>query len=304
MEDSQVYFKDTFIKTVGDGGNTLFWKEHWIGDDKLCNLFPRLFRLDLQPDATIKDRRGDDDFESSAVWRWKREPNGRVRTELDTLLKILSTSSFNCRIKDKWNWSLATNAIFKVKTLSSIIDEQFLGSSDSAHGTIRNKLVPKKLEIFVWRALKGRLPVRVELDKRGIDLHSVRCPLCDDDLESVEHSLVSCKHASEVWDRIFRWWNMGNFNNSCLSNVLGESNNPIAGSNFGKSFWLAIRWIGAYFVWKNRNNMVFRGKCWNPPAALNEIQTVSFEWISNRTRRKKIDWHTWLSNPNVYLTQI
>ncbi|XP_071694324.1 uncharacterized protein [Rutidosis leptorrhynchoides] len=41
------------------------------------------------------------------------------------------------------------------------------------HGIGNERLA---LEIFIWRVLKRRIPVRTELDKRGIDLKTVRCP--------------------------------------------------------------------------------------------------------------------------------
>ncbi|GJV63861.1 reverse transcriptase domain, reverse transcriptase zinc-binding domain protein [Tanacetum coccineum] len=55
-----------------------------------------------------------------------------------------------------------------------------------------------KVNIFVWRALKGRLPVREELDKRGIDLDLVLCPCCTNAVESSAHSLIMCDLAMSV----------------------------------------------------------------------------------------------------------
>ncbi|GJX07199.1 ribonuclease H-like domain-containing protein [Tanacetum coccineum] len=46
-------------------------------------------------------------------------------------------------------------------------------------------------ECLIW-AIKGRLPVRVELDRRGIDLDSVLCPCCNNVVETCAHwSLVT-----------------------------------------------------------------------------------------------------------------
>ncbi|GJW67107.1 ribonuclease H-like domain-containing protein [Tanacetum coccineum] len=44
-------------------------------------------------------------------------------------------------------------------------------------------------------SLKRRLPIRDELDKRGI--------------ESCAHCLVTCDLAMAVWDKVFCWWKMG-----------------------------------------------------------------------------------------------
>ncbi|XP_071709437.1 uncharacterized protein [Rutidosis leptorrhynchoides] len=144
------------------------------------------------------------------------------------------------------------------------------------------------------------MPVKMKLDKRGIDLHLVRCPLCDDGLETVDHSLIFCNHSLDLWNRVFGWWNLGQFSNLSMGEIL-RGNLPVSSSSFGKKIWEAVEWVCAYFIWKNRNNMVFHGKCWTTPVALNEIQIKSFGWISRREKRKKIDWFSWLSNPSIYL---
>ncbi|XP_071694498.1 uncharacterized protein [Rutidosis leptorrhynchoides] len=136
-------------------------------------------------------------------WEWSRNPTGRTSFELTELSNLLRSISFDLNSQESWRWSLAPNGIFTVKKLYQQLDKEILGYAVVNHPqeSLRNNLVPKKIEIFVWRALKKRLPVRVELDKRGIDLHSVRCPICDDDLESVDHSLINCKFSMDVWSR-------------------------------------------------------------------------------------------------------
>ncbi|XP_071718792.1 uncharacterized protein [Rutidosis leptorrhynchoides] len=210
--------------------------------------------------------------------------------------------SFDFNAQTSWEWSLANNEIFTVDGLSSLIDDKLLKvSSQSSHKTLRNNLVPKKLEIFVWRVLKKRFPVRVELDKRGIDLHSVRCPICDNDLESVEHSLYNSHLACDIWNRVFKWWNLGSYvppnGIDCLH---GKSSQVM--SSLRSKIWQAVAWVTTYYLWKNRNMKVFQNKSWCAPMLLNEIQVKSFEWISSRSKGKSLDWINWLSNPSLYLS--
>ncbi|XP_071730903.1 uncharacterized protein [Rutidosis leptorrhynchoides] len=183
----------------------------------------------------------------------------------------------------------------------SIIDDELIAPCGSTSDTLRNRLVPKKLEIFVWRTIKNRIQVRCELDKRGIDLHSVRCPLCDDDLETVEHSIIFCKFSLDLWSRVYQWWGLGNFSNLSVNEAL-RGNNGAVMSNLGKKIWQATEWVCAYYLWKNRNNKVFRGKSWPVSVMLNEIQVKAFEWISHSLGVKKLDWLTWLNNPNTFLS--
>ncbi|GKA96791.1 RNA-directed DNA polymerase, eukaryota, reverse transcriptase zinc-binding domain protein, partial [Tanacetum coccineum] len=68
-----------------------------------------------------------------------------------------------------------------------------------ANATRWNKLVPIKVNIASWRIKNRRIPTRVNLDSRGIDLHSTRCPICDDDLEMEDHILVKCDVALNIW---------------------------------------------------------------------------------------------------------
>ncbi|XP_071727345.1 uncharacterized protein [Rutidosis leptorrhynchoides] len=126
-----------------------------------------------------------------------------------------------------WSWNLAPNGNFTVKNLARIIDAHLLANSIvGTHETLRNNLVPKKLEVFVWRALRKRLPVRVKLDKRGIDLHTTRCPVCDGDLESIEHKLIACNLSSESWSHVFKWWDFGNLANCGLKDILRGKSSP------------------------------------------------------------------------------
>ena len=45
-----------------------------------------------------------------------------------------------------------------------------------------NRLVPAKLNVFAWHLRLNWLPTKVNLDKRGIDLDTVLCSICDNDV--------------------------------------------------------------------------------------------------------------------------
>jgi hypothetical protein len=47
--------QELFIKKMGCGGSTSFWKDHWVGNSPLCDAFPRLFNISLQSDLVVKD---------------------------------------------------------------------------------------------------------------------------------------------------------------------------------------------------------------------------------------------------------
>ncbi|GJU33638.1 reverse transcriptase domain, reverse transcriptase zinc-binding domain protein [Tanacetum coccineum] len=140
-----------------------------------------------------------------------------------------------------------------------------------------------------WRwALKedgnfmGRLPVREELDKRGIDLDSLLCPSCGDMVESCSHCLVMCNFAMSVWEKIYSWWKIGVINAFSIEEFFssnGNANVPIHSSKI----WQAVIWTSGYFIWKERNALVFKGKASSLNKIVQDIQLKSFEWIVRRT---------------------
>ncbi|XP_071739956.1 uncharacterized protein [Rutidosis leptorrhynchoides] len=233
-------------------------------------------------------------------WDWSRDPYGRATRELYDLGELLNSSFLNPDKLDTWGWDSISNRIYTTKGLTKLINEKTIGMGTNAKGTMKNNLVPKKVEVFIWRAMKKCLPVRTELDKRRIDLHSVRCPFCDDDLESVDHSLLSCTKAVEVWNKVYGWWGLGRLPNMSLEYLLqGDVRQKCLDS--GKLIWQAVIWVSTYLMWRNRNHAVFKNKCWSTPVALSEIQIKSYEWIAKRNKGMVIDWHNRFHSPSCFL---
>ncbi|XP_071708148.1 uncharacterized protein [Rutidosis leptorrhynchoides] len=161
---------------------------------------------------------------------------------------------------------------------------------------MKNNYIPQKIGIFVWRTLRGRIPVRVELDRRGIDLDSILCPMCNDYIETVEHAIISCKVAKDIWKAIYNWWGSNPPDNASLSNHFsGSGRDNLPGGN--KKIWQAVEWVSGYFIWKKRNQKIFRNDSWASSKVVSEIQVKTFEWITNRSRRKSLEWIQWLTNP-------
>nr|GEX89441.1 RNA-directed DNA polymerase, eukaryota [Tanacetum cinerariifolium] len=124
-------------------------------------------------------------------------------------------------------WTLGGDGEFAVKELARLIKEKVLRVENDGNETLWNNLVPKKVNVFVRRALRGRLPVRVELDKRDMDLDSVLCPCCNDIVETCPHSLVTCDLAISVWIKVLNWLKVGNVNSFNIEEVFSHSGGVI-----------------------------------------------------------------------------
>ncbi|XP_071695491.1 uncharacterized protein [Rutidosis leptorrhynchoides] len=201
--------------------------------------------------------------------------------------------------REEWSWSWSKDGSFSVHRLTDILVRSSPDIAPVSIMSLRNKLVPLKVELFIWRTRHKRLPTRVELDKRGMELGTVRCPVCDNGLESVEHSIILCTFASDIWNRVYDWWKLGPLTNLGINeSFLGNGYNFT--SDLGKQLWQATEWVTGYMIWKSRNAFTFTKIKPTCAMVFKDIQLKCFEWFSNRIKGTNIEWDVWLANPRVY----
>ncbi|XP_071687136.1 uncharacterized protein [Rutidosis leptorrhynchoides] len=293
-------FSSSITKCLGNGVSIKFWNDIWFGSERFSTLFHRLYMLETNKDASIAERITHSNGSSVGNWCWTRPPTGRATNEITELNNIVSSVTLSDK-QDSWKYNLDPTGIFTTKSLTLLINTPRLGSNALSLSIPRNKLLPQKVYIFIWRAIQKKIPVRLEIDKRGIDLDSTLCPLCELNIETTEHILSSCPKTALIWKLILDWWAQ---DYSLISNLNDAIINkqPFALSNFGFSIWQATKWITCYIIWKHRNLKVFSKKTWSPGSIISEIQTQSYSWISKRSRKKKsIEWHQWLINPSFFV---
>ncbi|XP_071727954.1 uncharacterized protein [Rutidosis leptorrhynchoides] len=175
-------FRVSFFRVIGDGASTKFWEHIWLGNVPLKNRFSRLAYLDSDISVSVKERLSWNRSEYIGIWDWVRALSRRAENELAELSELLKSVRINSSVADSWRWDLCNNGKFTTKFLYDLVAAKVLNSYSSNRETLYNGVVPKKVGVFVWRLLKNRLPALTELDKRGVDLNSVRCAICDDDV--------------------------------------------------------------------------------------------------------------------------
>ncbi|XP_071729377.1 uncharacterized protein [Rutidosis leptorrhynchoides] len=274
-------FTNLFEKIVCKGDKTLFWSDRWLNNEVFRDKFGRLFRLEEVKDALVMDRIVNDGLNSTCSWNWVRNPSGKTATELLELENMIQNFKFVDGSCDGWSWKLQANGLFSTNSLFKIIDGKMLHENGSHINTERLPILPQKIGVFVSRVKQRRIPVRIELDKRGVDLDSVRCPVCDNDLETVDHVFLHCSFAKNLWSRVFRWWNINRPMYSRLDEIF-HGIYDVSHPSHPSLIWKATEWVYSYVIWQNRNSTLFRKKKGNGPMALNEIQINAFEWISRR----------------------
>lgn len=98
---------------------------------------------------------------------------------------------------DTWHWTLAADGDFTVRNLSRSITTHY---SESYGGETKwCSVVPKKVNIFLWRAVRPLIPARANLQDRRLNLETILCPLCSSAPETTDHILVSCSVSTKIW---------------------------------------------------------------------------------------------------------
>ena len=110
--------------------------------------------------------------------------------------------------------------------------------------------IPAKIRISAWRACVNGLSTRLNLCRRGVNINPL-CPMCEQEPESISHTLLHCNFAKQVWDKwegcpINMKVRQGDFTDFALQTL-----------NTGATQDLEILLVTSWSIWYNRNQKVF-----------------------------------------------
>ncbi|GKA82233.1 RNA-directed DNA polymerase, eukaryota [Tanacetum coccineum] len=106
-------------------------------------------------------------------------------------------------VEDSCLWSMAINGLFSVETFRRINDSKLIPSLVLSSSW--DKILPHKVNIFIWRLSLDRLPHILNLSSLGIDIPKISCSSCNGNVESSNHILFACDIAMEVWRLVRNW---------------------------------------------------------------------------------------------------
>jgi len=104
-------------------------------------------------------------------------------------------------VPDQHKWKLSISGTYSSR---SAYNAFFFGSIRSAPWKrIWRSWAPLRCKFFVWLAINNRCWTADRLAKRGLP-HPPACPLCDQAEENIQHTLISCVFARQIWTMIFQ----------------------------------------------------------------------------------------------------
>ncbi|GJU71337.1 RNA-directed DNA polymerase, eukaryota, reverse transcriptase zinc-binding domain protein [Tanacetum coccineum] len=150
-----------------------------------------------------------------------------------------------------------------------------------------NRLVPSKVNVFFWRLNLNRIHTTVNIDKRGIDIGSVLCLVCDSYVETSNHLFFSCEMAMDLWVLVARWWELHiPVTSSVLEWVvwIDSARLPSKVTICLDGVAITLMWS----IWCFRNKLLFSFTKHVKAVLCDFIQSQSFLWINARNPKFRL----------------
>ncbi|GJW91349.1 RNA-directed DNA polymerase, eukaryota [Tanacetum coccineum] len=107
---------------------------------------------------------------------------------------------------DRWKCDLESSGDFSVASVRKIIYDNSLSDVDSKTRWI--KYVPIMVNVHAWKVKTDSLPTRFNVSRRGIDIDSIMCAICDNGVETSRHLFFYCCMVRQIVRKITRWWDV------------------------------------------------------------------------------------------------
>ncbi|KAJ0842900.1 putative reverse transcriptase zinc-binding domain-containing protein [Helianthus annuus] len=280
---------------VGNGNKTRFWKDVWLEQQPLKDVYPELYRMAKDKDCTIASCLVGFRSNNQWGWEWIKAPSTTGEWEhLGNLMDRLTAHELNGS-RDEWTWSNSFGEKFSVK---SIRMELMAGRPSSQQVTcsfVWNVWAPPKCNMLVWRALMGKIASKKGLVDRGVALPDTVCPRCGISEEDANHIFANCLWTRSLWWNIFVWMKLkppDSFNS--LKDII-EDLMKCPGSKTWRRLVYTIATATTWRIWIARNSKIFDDAFIPIQKTMEMIKEDVFFWVCNRASIPSPRWENWVN---------
>ncbi|GJT11135.1 RNA-directed DNA polymerase, eukaryota, reverse transcriptase zinc-binding domain protein [Tanacetum coccineum] len=109
-------------------------------------------------------------------------------------------------VRNRWVWSLEGPVEFFIASIRRLIDDRCL--SEVLTKTRWINVLHIKVNVHAWKLRLDCLPTRLNIFRRGMNIDSILCPICDKAVESASHIFFACHITREVFHKITSSWDV------------------------------------------------------------------------------------------------
>jgi len=261
---------------VGNGSNTLFWKDRWLDGKSIQDIAPLVYALVSKRRASRRSV-----LEALSGDKWIEDLQGGVGpaalSQYLGLWDILNTVELNEETPDRHIWRLSSSGAYSAKSAyatlfqGAILFEPF--------ERIWKSWAPPKCKFFMWLVAHNRCWTADRLVKRGLP-HPDHCRLCDQEVEDIQHLLVGCVFSRDFWFSLLSRFGFAALapqpSDQSFDNRWRKVDGAVSGDyNLGLN---SLVILGAWSIWRHRNDCVFNGASPNVNLALAMAREEAHWW--------------------------
>ncbi|GJU11327.1 RNA-directed DNA polymerase, eukaryota, reverse transcriptase zinc-binding domain protein [Tanacetum coccineum] len=267
--------------------------DNWYEGGVIKELFLRMFALELNKNATVSSKLNASSLDNSFR---RKARSGIEEMQLNSLAEISRmTTLVPC--KDHYVWTLESDGVFSVASIRKEIDGNRF--QDVSLPTRWVKSVPIKVNIIAWKVKSNALPTRFNISRRGMDIDSIVCPICNAGVESTNHIFFQCVVVRQIMRKISSWWNIdysdvNSYEEWQVWLVSIRIQSKLKGVLEGVYYGL---W---WYMWNFRNKLLFDKKIPEKALIFDNLVSSSFYWCKFRCKAS-FKWDDWLKNPYIVL---
>ncbi|GKD74603.1 RNA-directed DNA polymerase, eukaryota [Tanacetum coccineum] len=196
---------------------------------------------------------------------------------------------------DRYTWSLEGSGEFSVASIRRVIDDNYLPTVSSNTRWI--KYLPIKVNIIAWKVKMKALPVRFNLSRRGIDIGSITCPVCEGEVETTCHLFFKCSIIRQIVRKISSWWDVP-YNEADSYEEWLIWLNSLRMSVKLKKIFEGVFYVLWWCMWSYRNKTIFEDKIPSKSTIFDDVVSSSFHWCRSRSK-VSFSRDIWFKNPHV-----
>ncbi|XP_028193131.1 uncharacterized protein LOC114378690 [Glycine soja] len=211
-------------------------------------------------------------------------------------LTDIGTNTIQRNRKHEWVWKEYQSGKFTMQSAYKLLTREAVeGERDRAFEELWNLKVLSKVAVFAWRLLRDRLPTKVNLYRRQVEVADTSCPFCGNMEEDAGHLFFHCSKILPLWWETLSWLNISvALPIDPKQHFLQHGSIMVGGTriNRWKCWWLAVTWT----IWQKRNKIIFNNESLDKNKLIDDTSFLLWTWLSNLEKGFAEHFNQWSTN--------
>jgi len=140
----------------------------------------------------------DEEWEWNLSWRQTLFDNEIPM--VTNFLRDIDSRTIQLNRRDEWVWLADNTGQYTTQNAYNLMRGiEVDGIQDEAFEEMWKLKVPSKYAVFAWRLLRNRLPSKINLHRRQIEVVDRSCPFCRNMEEDAGHLFFHCRKIIPIW---------------------------------------------------------------------------------------------------------